>query len=534
MIYSLCALFFSLRFIALIALAVCIFPLPVHAEEVSPERLERLKQDLLANIETHRKTGQVVNDMLFSFSELAYEEKETARFLTGLLEQNGFSIRRGVGGLPTAWIATWGSGKPVIALGSDVDGVPKTSQKPGVAWREALVEGAPGHGEGHNSGQAVNVVAALALKEIMTREHLPGTLVLWPGVAEELLGGKAFLVRAGVFKDVDFVLFNHVGNNLGTRWGQGYGTGLVSLEYTFTGESAHAAAAWHGRSALDAVEIMNTAWNFRREHLRPEQRSHYVITDGGDQPNVVPSRASVWYYIREMDFENIRKNVKIADDIAAGAALATGTQVTRRVVGSAAPRHFNRPLAEAAQVNIERVGLPTWTEEEQRFAKAVQALVEQPQTGLNTSLAELRAPVPASGPSDDIGDVTWAVPTITVSYPANIPNLPVHHWSSAIAMATPIAHKGVLFGAKAVGLTALDLLLRPELGDAARAYFTNVQTKAGSYVQFLGPEDTPVLDRNRQVTEQYRPLLERLYYDPQRYDTYLDQLGVRFPQFAKP
>ena len=190
-------------------------------------------------------------------------------------------------------MASWGSGKPVIAFGSDIDGIPKASQKPGVAYHDPLVEGAPGHGEGHNSGQAVNVTAAIVLKRIMEREKIQGTLRLWPGVAEELVASKAWFIRAGYFKDVDVCIFTHVGNDLTTRWGTGSGNGLVSVEYTFHGESAHSAGRpWRGRSALDAVELMNTAMNFRREHLRLAQRTHYVITNGGDQPNVVPSEAS--------------------------------------------------------------------------------------------------------------------------------------------------------------------------------------------------------------------------------------------------
>ena len=272
-------------------------------------RIEKFKAVVVDGVEARRKLAQVMNDTVFSFSELAYQEFETSKYLIGGLEKNGFLVERGIAGIPTAWVARWGSGRPVIALGSDIDCLPKASQKPGVAYREPLVEGAPGHGEGHNSGQAVNIVAALAVKDVMEREKLSGTLVIWPGVAEELLGGKAFFVRAGLFKDVDAVLFTHVSDDLSTAWGQPRGSGLISVEYTFEGESAHAAnAPWRGRNALRAVELMNIGWDFRREHLRPEQRSHYVITDGGDQPNVVPSLSSVWYFFREMDFENIKKN----------------------------------------------------------------------------------------------------------------------------------------------------------------------------------------------------------------------------------
>ena len=215
-----------------------------------------------------RKTTQVIVDSLFSFSELGFQEFETQRYLAEILVENGFEVELGVAGIPSSWWATWGSGEPVIALGSDVDGIPRASQMPGVAYRQPMIEGAPGHGEGHNSGQAVNIVAALAVKEIMEREGLPGTIVLWPGIAEELLGTKAWYARDGLFQGVDAVLFTHVSNNLSVSWGSARGTGLVSVEYMFDGVAAHGAGdPWQGRSALDAVELMNVAWNFRREHL---------------------------------------------------------------------------------------------------------------------------------------------------------------------------------------------------------------------------------------------------------------------------
>src|SRR5712671_3814573 len=265
-------------------------------------QIETFKTIVTKGVESRKKLAQVMNDTVFSFGELAYQEIETSKYLTDMLEKNGFTVERNVAGMPTAWVARWGSGRPLIALGSDIDCLPQASQKPGVAYKEPLIEGAPGHGEGHNSGLAVMIVAALAVKEQMEREKLPGTLVVWPGVAEELLGAKAYFVRAGIFRDVDAVLFTHVGDAFETSWGLPQGTGLISVEYTFQGESSHAAARpWRGRNALRAVELMNIGWDFRREQLRPEQRSHYVITDGGDQPNVIPSRASVWYFFREME-----------------------------------------------------------------------------------------------------------------------------------------------------------------------------------------------------------------------------------------
>src|SRR5436309_11752492 len=257
------------------------------ASEHDTARIEKFKAVVLDGVETRRKLAQVMNDTVFSFGELAYQEFETSKYLTGLLEKNGFTVERGVAGMPTAWVARWGSGRPVIALGSDIDCLPKASQKPGVAYREPLVEGAPGHGEGHNSCVPLNILAALAVKDIMARERLPGTIVLWPGVAEEQLATKAFLVRAGVFRDVDANLFAHVSDEYGISWGDEPALALISALFKFRGQSAHAAGApWRGRSALDGVLSMANAWEYHREHMEPAQRSHYVITDGGDQPNV--------------------------------------------------------------------------------------------------------------------------------------------------------------------------------------------------------------------------------------------------------
>src|SRR3989454_505959 len=201
----------------------------ITTSEHDTARIEKFKAVVVAGVESRRKLAQVMNDTVFSFGELAYQEFETSKYLTDVLEQNGFLVERDIAGMPTAWVARWGSGSPVIAIGSDLDCLPKASQKPGVAYREPLVEGAPGHGEGHNSGQAVNIVAALAVKDLMEREKIAGTLLIWPGVAEELLGGKAHMIRAGIFRGVDAVLFTHVGDELSVTWGQPNGTGMISV-----------------------------------------------------------------------------------------------------------------------------------------------------------------------------------------------------------------------------------------------------------------------------------------------------------------
>jgi len=503
-----------------------------HSANVFPA--QDYKAQVSRDVDSMAKQTQVMIDTVFSFGELGFQEFETSKYLTGILEKEGFKIERGVAGIPTAWIATWGSGKPVIALGSDIDCIPQASQKPGVAYRDPIIDGAPGHGEGHNSGLPLHITAAIAVKRQLERAKLPGTIKIWPGVAEELVAGKAFFVRAGVFKDVDVVLFAHVGNNLQVSWGQSNATGLVSVEYTFKGESAHAAASpWMGRSALDAVELMDVGWNFRREHLRIQQRSHYVITNGGDQPNVVPRLASVWYYFRELDYEHIKQMREIGDQMAQGAALMTNTSVSSRVLGCAWPQHFNKPVAEAMYDNIKQVGLPQWSEADQTLAKALQKELKVREQGLSTKLDELTGPANEQslgrGGSDDIGDVSWNLPTVTLRYPSNIPGLPGHNWTDAIAMATPIAHKGATAGAKVIAMTLMDLFTKPELVDQAWKYFREVQTKDVKYQPLISATDEPVITLNKRTMETYREQMRKYYYDPAKYNTYLEQLGITYP-----
>jgi aminobenzoyl-glutamate utilization protein B len=508
-------------------------------QKLEAARLDALKQEAVADVEGRRDFSQQMVDSIFSFGELGFQETETNRYIIDILKKNGFTVQAGIAGIPTAFMATWGSGKPVIALGSDIDGIPQASQKPGVAYHDPIVPGGPGHGEGHNSGQAVNITAALAVKKIMEREKIRGTIKIWPGTAEELVGTKAYFVREGFLKDVDVALFTHVGRNLGTSWGAGGGTGLVSVAFSFVGETAHSAGApWRGRSALDAVELMNVGWNFRREHLRLQHRSHYVIRDGGDQPNVVPRTATVWYYFREITYPRIKELWEIGDTIAKGAAMMTGTELQpTRVLGSAWPQHMNKVIAETTYENIKKVGLPEWSEADQTLAKALQKELGVEAEGLAMKIEDLGQPVTEQqnrgGGSDDIGDISWNVPTVTLRFPSNIPNLPGHNWADAIAMATPIAHKGVTAGAKTQAMTMLDLLLRPELVQEAWDYFKNVQTKDMKYEPLIRPQDKPAIELNTDIMAKYRPEMRKFYFDATKYKTYLEQLGIQYPTVRK-
>jgi aminobenzoyl-glutamate utilization protein B len=345
---------------------------PSLASQTAAPTAEELKAEVVAEVAGMQKLSQEIVDMLFSFSELGFQEYWTLEYLTAILRAEGFDVEIGVAGMPTGYIATSGRGRPVIGFMGDIDGLPETSQKPGVAYEAPLIPGGPGHGEGHNSAAAVDLVAAIATKRVMERHGLPGTLKIIPGVAEELVASRTYMVNAGVFEGMDAMLSTHVGRVFGTGWGT-VGSGLVSTRFTFHGRSAHSAGSpWAGRSALDAVELMNVGWNFRREHLRLEQRSHYVITDGGSQPNVVPSEAAVWYYFRELDYPRIRELHEIGRTMAEAAAMMTDTRVEERVLGAAWPMHFNRPLAERMHGNIEAVGMPEWSDADIALALAAQ------------------------------------------------------------------------------------------------------------------------------------------------------------------
>jgi len=510
------------------------FPVVLQADDA---KLVSLKKEAMRMVDSMSTFSQQMVDMVFSFGELGMQEEETSKYLTGILEKNGFKVTRGFAGVPTAWVATWGSGKPVISLGSDIDDIPQANQKPGVGYKDPLIVGAPGHGEGHNSGVPMNITAAIAVKKIMEREHMQGTIHLWPGVAEEQLAAKAYFVREGMFKDVDVVLFAHVGANLSVSYGQSGSNALISARFNFQGSSAHAAGApWAGRSALDAVELMDVGWNFRREHLPLTQRSHYVITDGGDQPNVVPPTASVWYYFRELSSPATQSLFALGDTMAHAAAMMTSTKLTSvDILGSAWSGHFNKVIAEDMFANIKQVGLPTWSEADQTLAKGIQRELGQknPQ-GLTATIPErLAAPQREAdmrgGGSDDIGDVAWNVPTVTLNYPSNIPGLPGHNWANAIAMATPIAHKGVTAGAKVQAMTVLDLMTKPAVVTQAWDYFRNVQTKDIKYFPLMRPTDRPAIWLNKAIMDKYRPEMRKYYYDPTKYKTYLEQLGIKYP-----
>jgi len=526
---------------ATLSLGVLVTTPAAHAQ--SPD-INGLKAEAEAYVNAHAKLIQQIVDSTFSFQEIGYNENQTGIYLTGILQRHGFAIRRNIEGIPTAWVASWsnGSGRPTVSLNNDEDGLPGLSQMPGILKEQPMIAGGNGQSEGHNTGLAGMVVSALALQSVMEQHHISGTVQVWPGIAEEILGGKAWYVRAGVFEHVDAVLSTHVSSGLGTSYGRSGGTGMISAEYTFQGKTAHAAAdPWDGKSALASAEMFDNGMNYMRQFFHPASRTQNVLVNGGDEPNVIPALTEDWYYFREVTPEMVRQNFATANRVAKAAAEMFGTTVAVKTIGTAWPSWGNQPLAEDMDRNIQAVGMPNWTADDQRYAKAVQALIGQKPIGLNTRIEKLGTGEvnPLGGPSDDIGDVMWTVPTVRLMFPANIPEVPFHNWKAALAEATPIAYGGAAVDAKVLAMTALDLYLNPQLVRNARHYFDDVQpvlamqaygtSKPVVYQSFLPANATPDISIHDALMTKLRPLMEKMYYRPDKYPTYLDQLGVKWP-----
>lgn len=487
---------------------------PASAEKADLYPAKEAALESLGSSEALAKYGKIA-DAIWSFAELGLQEERSAGLLADTLEKAGFTVERGLAGMPTCFVGSWGSGKPVIGILGEFDALAMLSQKAGSAVQDPVVPGAPGHGCTHNTMGTAGVAAAIAVKEAMERFGIPGTIKFFGSPAEETVISRPYMVRAGLFDGVDAVIDNHGGGGFGTGYGIG-SNALFSFTVTFFGRTAHSASApWAGVSALDAVELMNHATNLLREHLYITQRMHYVIVEGGEAPNVVPDRATVWYFVRDTD-DKILANYEKVLNCAKGAALATGTDYKVRVYTAIHQNYKNKAAAELFQKNIELVGMPEWTDEDQAFAKAIQRAAGAKETGLRTEVDPLRPPSGTfiGGGSSDVGEVTMVAPTATINFPSSVPGAIGHHWTTVAVTATPIAHKGLIAGAKAMAASALDLLTKPEELAKLRAEFAE-QSKKYPFKTYLPDDATPPLDMYEQLMKKYRPLMEAFHYDPE-------------------
>ena len=459
-----------------------------------------------------RNAGAValLNDNIFYFAELGMQEFETAGLMTDLLEKAGFKVERGIAGFPTGFCATWGSGAPVVAIHTEYDANPDNSQKSGVPEMSAIIDGAPGHCEGHNSNGAVLIAAALAAKASMEKFGLKGTLKVFGAPAEEQLVSRPYFVRDGWFDDVDVALTPHVGH----QHGVGYGliqSAIISAIFTFHGETAHAGTApWKGRDALDAVILMDVGMAEYREHMMPTMQCQRVITHGGNQPNVIPKMASVWWYFRGSSAELAMQVYERAKKVAEGAALMTNTTFEVDTQSAVWPVRGNQTLAELVQAQYEQVGMPEWTADEDQLARTLQAKAGVKVEGLARTGMQIKGPAIQRSAGNDAGDVSWKVPMAKIYFPSNIPNINFHHWAAGVALATSIAHKGAVSGAKVLAASIIECFKNPQVVEDAKATFQK-EIEGTAYFSMLPPDQKPPLELNRAMMEKYRPQMQQHY-----------------------
>lgn len=444
------------------------FPPDAAAED----GLRPSQKTAVAAVDDRAETIKAVNRAIWEFAELGLEEVKSSALLIEKLEQGGFRVERGVADMPTAFVASYGSGRPIIGIVAEFDALPGMSQK-AVPYREPVVEGGNGHACGHSGFAAGSLGAALAVREAMEKHAIGGTIRLYGTPAEEQGIGKVYMVRAGLFDDLDACLAWHPSSqNLANM---GSSKACLSVKFTFHGNAAHASGSPDsGRSALDAVELMNIGANYMREHVREDTRIHYVIVDGGGAPNVVPPKATVWYYLRGDRHADVARNFEWLKQIAQGAALMTQTKNEFHVDSDVHEYVPNLPLAERIVANMRAIGAPTWTDEEIAFARRLQEpLREQFGTDFPKALETEITPVQPSPAADkgstDVGNVSQRVPTASLGTVCRVYRAPGHSWQNVAVIGSSIGEKGILFASKALATTALDLFEQPQLLAAVKA-----------------------------------------------------------------
>jgi len=441
-------------------LLLCLIAIPV----LGWADFEATKTEAVENVD--RQSGQLIemSDQIWAFAETALREYQSAELLADYAESQGFEVTRGVAGLPTAFTARYGSGKPVIGIMGEYDALPGISQQASPA-KAPLEQGAAGHGCGHNLFGAASLGAAVAIKELIEAGELKGTIVFFGTPAEESVGGKVYMVREGLFDDVDIALAWHPSNEI--RADTASSQAIAELRINFEGRAAHAAYdPWNGRSALDAIELTTFAINQMREHVKPSVRMHYVITDGGDVPNVIPEQASLWLWLRDTTHDGVDELIERVRKIVDGAALATETSGELNVASGSYEMLANIAGARLIQNNFEWLGPMQFDQAEVEFAHRLQEATGKKPTGMKTRAEPLNEhPGEPEGGSTDVADVSWVVPTLHLSVTTAPADTPWHAWPVVASGGMSIGHKGMLYAARTMAATMVDLYL----DEAARA-----------------------------------------------------------------
>lgn len=454
--------------------------------------IERLKVSVLNEINSHEDAYEDIAVRIWNFAEVGYKEEKSSALLQQTLKDYGFSIEAGVAGMPTAFVATYGSGIPAIGILAEYDALPGLSQQ-AVPEKKPAEGLTAGHACGHHLFGTASVAAAIAVKNLIDQGKITGTIRLYGCPAEEGGSGKVYMVRAGLFDGLDAVIHWHPGDRNDVTVTSALAN--KSAKFRFYGKAAHASSAPdQGRSALDAVESMNYMTNLMREHIPQEARMHYIITRGGTAPNVVPDFAEVYYYVRHPDKEVVKELFNRVEAAANGAALGTGTRMDYEIIGGTHDLLINYELARAAQANLTRVGGVVYTPGEIAFGKKIQHTLNANDRDLASAgrIIPLEEERFGGIGSTDVGDVSYAVPTVGIRTATWIPGTPAHSWQAVACGGTSVGIKGMMVAAKTMTLTAIDLYTDPALVQRAKEEFTKA---IGNYqYEALLGERSPALN----------------------------------------
>jgi len=442
------------------------------------KKLNPNKEATLKSVDKHQSELIKLSDEVWAYAETALRENKSSKTLADYAEAQGFRVTRGVAKMPTAFTAEYGSGKPIIGIMGEFDALPGISQK-AQPTKEALEPGGGGHGCGHNLFGAGSLGAAVAIKELIEQGKLKGTIRFYGTPAEEAVGGKIYMARDGLFQDLDVCLDWHPDVEIAANMQSSQA--MVDFVVEFKGKAAHAAAdPWNGRSALDGLELFLDGVNMLREHVKPSVRMHYVIQSGGDVPNVVPEYAKIWMWVRDSKRAGVDEVFTRVKEIAKGAGLMAGVESKLTVQSGDYELLVNKKGAEALQKNMEVLGPITYTADEIVFAKKIQEVSGGEQTGLNGKIHPLKATKEnPDGGSTDVGDVSWLVPEVTALVTTAPANAPWHSWAVVACGGMSIGHKGMLFAAKSLAMTMVDLYENEQLRKDMRTEF---DSRKGSHV----------------------------------------------------
>ena len=446
-------------------LTVLLFVSPVEGQA----KWTANKKAVVASVKKHEKELTSISDNIWSYAELSLAEHQSSKALSDYAEKNGFKVERGVAGMPTAIVATYGSGRPRIGILGEFDANAGISQKK-QPTKEARIAGAPGHGCGHNLFGTGSLGAAIAIKELMEQKKLKGTIVFFGTPAEETIFGKTYMARAGLFNDLDICMDWHPGDNLEASTQSS--KALVDFRVKYYGKAAHASSdPWNGFSAVDGLELYTTGMNYYREHIRPTARIHYHIETAGDVVNVVPEHAQIWTRVRENDRENLNVVYERVKKIAEGAAMMAEVDYSIELISGIYEIQPNRTGAAALLKNMELLGPIDYSKDELKYAKTIQRETDKPEEGMDADIEPLRETLPAQGGSTDVGDVSQIVPVVRARVSAAPKDVPWHSWAVVACTGMSIGHKGMLFAAKSLSMTMVDLFENPQLVKEIKAEF---------------------------------------------------------------